>query len=239
MSCTRLPEKNASRNPISENTSSRFRGFPFSGSSWTAAASPANSGKALINVCATAARNNPTMGATIRSQVRRVCIAKPRNSPNMAVNIACPPSPNSAYGRRVAAHTSHAVLGIVLRHKERRLKPVEASRPAHHRRSRHACCRTRRAETEQHQDSQRLGDLLRDWRGNRRGQQHRCIRPQHLLDGRLQRDNGVDEQEEGSIERQSERGRNAPAPQESGGEEHGVSRSRRSRNQSTASGKKN
>src|SRR5262245_1750807 len=123
-------------------------------------------------------------------------------------------------GAELQAIRRYAVLGIILRHIERGLEPVEAGPDqravddavAH-------VVELGAQKREQHQDSQRLGDLLGDWRGYRRGQQHRCIRPQDLPDGRLLRHDGVDEQEEGSIDRQSERGRNAPAPQEGGGEE--------------------
>src|SRR5262245_57337171 len=62
-------------------------------------------------------------------------------------------------------------------------------------------------------------DLLRDRRGSRRRQQHRRVRPQDLPHNRMPHNPGVDKLEKGAVERQGERGGDAPAPEEACGEQ--------------------
>ena len=77
---------------IGERRSCRGGGSPAA-----APASAANSGSALLSMCAAMASDQARHAArAMRSQRRRVCSARPRKRRRCAVNIACPPSPNRA-----------------------------------------------------------------------------------------------------------------------------------------------
>src|SRR5262245_31689378 len=51
----------------------------------------------VVDHGAAMAREIPTIDARMPTHPRSVCIASPRNAPKMPVDIACPPSPKSAY----------------------------------------------------------------------------------------------------------------------------------------------